>query len=413
MVQLTDPRLVQWGAEIALPTSRPLANSPHFIGGRYPCRSVAYVPRMLLEGFKAEQPSFAVLDPFMGSGTTAIEAVNFTDRIYGVEIDPYARLIATVSTNKFSQDEINEIRQCLTEVVASENEITPDVSLRPDVKNIEYWFCDQNFNDLLKLKTALFTIVRKKKYKDFLLTAFGDIIRACSKAERQSLKPYISTKYTKVPKPVFSEFERIALKYLNAIGFNQDNRSDNIVWVGQDATNFQIKDPLDLAITSPPYINAMDYTRCIKLESAWIGTGNDAIMKSVKSSQLGEDVRRHGFDEDNELMALCNTHFSELQNLDTVRYQTSMAYFLDMKRNLDCVKTALRPGGKYYLIIGNSKIRGIEVPTHLIIAEIAKSLGFVWDEYFYYRIKDHRTSIPRGNRGGKIEFEHVIGLTAR
>lgn len=409
----TDSRLIQWGTEIVLPTSRPLSNSPHFIGGRYPCRSVAYVPRMLLNGFKADQPSFAVLDPFMGSGTTAIEAASFTNKVYGVEVDPYARLLATVATTKFSQDEIEEIRQCLTKVLASEHKITSKGSFRPDVRNIKYWFCDRNYNDLLRLRTVLFKTVHNLKYRDLLLTAFGDIIRACSKAERQSLKPYISTRYTKAPKRVFPEFEKIALKYLNAVGFNQDNRCDKIVWAGEDATNFRVKETLDLAITSPPYINAMDYTRCIKLESAWIGTGNNTVMKSVKSSQLGEAVRRHGFDSDGDLTRLCNAHFSELQKLDSVKYQTSIAYFLDMKRNLLCVKRALRPGGKYYLIIGNSRIRGIEIPTHLVIAKIAKGMGFDWDQYFYYRIKNHRTSIPRGNRGGKIEFEHVIGLTAK
>jgi hypothetical protein len=62
------------------------------------------------------------------------------------------------------------------------------------------------------------------------------------------------------------------------------------------------------------------------------------------------------------------------------------------------------------MIIGNSTIRGEYLPTHQIIAEIAKSVGFSWYHYFKYPIKDHRTSIPRNGEGGKIEYEHVIRL---
>ena len=82
-----------------------------------------------------------------------------------------------------------------------------------------------------------------------------------------------------------------------------------------------------------------------------------------------------------------------------------------MERNIASVFSALRRGGKYFIIVGDSRIRRLEVPTHRILAEIAKRLGLSWDHYFYYRIKDHRTSIPRGDRGGKIEYEYVIGLT--
>ena len=62
---------LKWGGEITFPSSRKFTNTPHFIGARYPCRSTAYVPQMIIEEFAQKHSQLSVLDPFMGSGTTA------------------------------------------------------------------------------------------------------------------------------------------------------------------------------------------------------------------------------------------------------------------------------------------------------------------------------------------------------
>ncbi|GAB5431029.1 MAG: hypothetical protein EpisKO_03990 [Epibacterium sp.] len=346
----------------------------------------------------------------MGSGTTAIEAVRYANSVHGVEVDPYARLIASVATRKYSKDEIGEISFLVSEVGRAFEHQSPYDNLKPSLANIEYWFGDENFADLLRLKSTIFDLTDEGKVREFLLAAFGDIIRACSKAERQSLKPYISKKYEKKPKRVLDEFLRIAPKYIDAVAESQKHKSDGIVWEGFDATNFDVSTSVDLAITSPPYINAMDYTRCIKLESAWIGTTDDDALKSIRNAQLGESVRRNREVQEDFIYSISRQHFGELETIDEARFKTAVVFFDDMRRNMESVFRAIKPGGFYYIIIGNSRIRGLDVPTHQVIAETAVQLGYKWDKYFLYRIRDHRTSIPRGDRGGKIEFEHVLGL---
>lgn len=129
---------LQWGAEIQFPNSRALIRTPHFVGGRYPCRSVAYVPRMILEDHSLTSNSLSVLDPFMGSGTTAIEAVRYANSVHGVEVDPYARLIASVATQKYSEDEIGKISFLVSEIGrAFEHQSLYD-DLKPRLANIEY-----------------------------------------------------------------------------------------------------------------------------------------------------------------------------------------------------------------------------------------------------------------------------------
>ena len=317
-----------------------------------------------------------------------------------------------VATRSYSVNEILELRSLSEDVISNFGTQRVDVDLHPDLKNIGYWFEEDNFQDLLKLKTSIFKNVKSGKFRDFFLTAFGDIIRATSKAERQSLKPYISKKYVKVPKQVLPEFSRTIVKYIDAVEGSFENKSGGIVWEGSDATSFEVSQKVDIAITSPPYINAMDYTRCIKLESAWIGTADDTVIQDVRNAQLGESIRRHNCMSYDFVSEIASKYFNELKVHDAEKYQIALSFFDDMAGNLNSVKNALTQGGSYYVIIGNSSIRGVKIDTHAVIAEIGSALGFSWEKYFKYKIKDHRTSIPRGNRGGKIEYEHVLGLQA-
>ena len=62
------------------------------------------------------------------------------------------------------------------------------------------------------------------------------------------------------------------------------------------------------------------------------------------------------------------------------------------------------------MIIGDNIIKGIYIPTHEIIRQLAILVGFESFGYYYYTIRDHRTSIPRNNVNRKIEKEHVIML---
>lgn len=407
---------LQWGEEISLPSTRILQSTPHVIGGKYPCRSVAYIPRMIFQEYSDANPSktFTAFDPFMGSGTTAIEANKFTSKIYGLEIDPYARLIANVSNLKYSKVELSTIESTVNLIIKKWNSFRPKKSLDPTLKNIHYWFNELEYSDLLRLKTAIFELSDGNfKMKDFLLVTFAEIIRGCSKAERQSLKPYISTRFPKEPQRVLPSFKKAVKKYISSVSNSAKNMSNGIIWLKGDATNFTIHKPLDIAVTSPPYINALDYTRCIKLESSWIGLMDDASLVLSRNGQVGEASRTNFIETTKTISRITDAYLRKIRTIDLRRFQTVRTYFQDISSNLRCVYKALSHGGEYHIIIGNSTIRGTYIPTHQIIAEIAEDLGFSWNSYFKYPIKDHRTSIPRNGKGGKIAYEHVIKLVKK
>jgi len=406
---------IEWGTELSFPNTRNIKQYTHKIFNRYPARSISLVPRaVIFEAFakKNEKEKLKILDPFMGSGTTAIEAVLQGAIPYGVELDPFARLISDVSTKGITQNGVSRILKSFEEIKKKWQVFPPEISLKPKLRNIEIWFEDKEFFDLLKIKNAIYNIIEPEDLP-FFKVVLADMIRPCSKAERQSLKPYISKKHIKIPTSVEEQFNKSftkhydsVLEYSEAIGYSQHE----INWLGNDATRFSGCNSLDLAITSPPYINALDYIRCVKLESTWVDCSDDKSLIEQRNHQIG-DLRKNNIDKSILGDGQIYEYYKMIKEIDSLRADVIYKYFLDMYNNMLSVKNLLKENGSYVIIVGNSRIRGIDVPTHQLLAEIAEKLGMVWKNYYNYSIKDHRLSIPRKNNGDKINIEHVMTFT--
>lgn len=402
-----NPYELSWGEEVLFPSSRNVREYGNRIYNRYPARSIFLVPRAILS--HQENNNLRVLDPFMGSGTTAVETVLSGYLPLGLEMDPFARMVAEVSAKVFKREQLHQIEEqylCIKRTWKSYKE-----SETPHLFGIERWFKPGDLSLLLRLKTAIQAIA-SPEYANFFMVTFADAIKPVSLMERQSIKPYISSRYVKETKEVETSFDYSfnahfsAEKEMNAT--KQYNK--NIEWLGTDATDFSTDEGyVDIAISSPPYINALDYTRCIKVESAMCGTIDDEIASRLRGKQVGHE-RRKSQQISPMVEKIFKTYYNEIEKVDLERANTCRAYFNDIAKNLICVRNTLKRAGEYHVIIGDNTIRNIFVPTHTIIASIAKEVGFDWFGYYKYQIKDHRTSVPRNNKMSKIDYEHVLML---
>ncbi len=404
---LYNPYELSWGEKIEFPSTRNLHEYGNRIYNRYPARSVFLVPRAILSQFKDK--NIKVLDPFMGSGTTAVETILSGNIPYGLEMDPFARMVAEASSFVFNKGELEEIIALKQEIINNWRKYKPEE--KPHLSGVERWFKEGDLESLLRMKKTIICIV-PDKYQKFFLVTYADAIKPVSLMERQSLKPYISTKYTKVTKSVDESFEYSFNVHFDALKEMSEHVKIGgaIRWIGTDATDFSSdENAIDLAITSPPYINALDYTRCIKVESALCGTIDNIIANELRQKQVGHERRR------NQVIypvvsTLFQPLFDEIAKKDPQRAQTSLSYFNDIYKNLICVRKVLRPRGEYHIIIGDNTIRDIDIPTHEIISSLAQIAGYEHFGYYKYDIRDHRTSIPRNKAKSKIQIEHVLML---
>lgn len=404
-----NPYDLSWGEEVTFPSTRKIKEYGNRIYNRYPARSIFLVPRAIL--YHQKRKGLNVLDPFMGSGTTAVETILSGNNALGLEMDPFARLISDVSSTVFNREQLEELNKYFNIVLSTWKSFEADSV--PDLAGIRRWFKTEDFNELLQLKACILSTV-PVPYLNFFLVVYADCIKPVSKMERQSLKPYISSKYTKVTQPVQVSFEHSYSVHYNAaseMSLECPGENLGVDWVGFDATTFKAQG-IDLAITSPPYINALDYTRCVKVEGAMVGYITDDIAKEMRGMQIGHENRKKD-DATNAVMNEFGDIYARIASKDKNRAKTCLSYFNDIYDNLQCVYNSLVIGGEYHIIIGDNTIKGIPVPTHAIIAELAKSIGFEWFGYYKYKIKDHRTSIPRANKAQKIEYEYVLMLKKR
>ncbi len=384
---------------------------------KYPCRFIPLIPRWAI--LKYTHKDQIILDPFAGSGTTLVEAVLNRRNALGVDFDKLSQLLCKTKTQNLNNRQINllsNVENILFRDAQTNNKATPDIH------NLSHWFHKENIEALSKLKTAIenqFGEARDKKIHNFLLVCFASIIKKCSYTDDASPKPYVSKRIKKLPRMVKEAFLKTLSSYLRNMKGYENKRIGKCKVISDDARAIHAKQyngKVDLAVTSPPYINAFDYVRSLRLENAWLGYYGDSNILKIKRKQVGTEtissnVYSYGVEE-----TKYNKLDSILRNIsrkDKKRAFVIFRFFKDMEQNLNEVKRLLKPEGHYVIVVGDSKIRGINIPTHEILIDIGKKNGYTLENVFSYIIQNRYLRIPRSGRGGLIKKDWVLDLVKK
>lgn len=379
---------------------------------KYPCKFIPEIPRWAINSFLSCRKG-VIFDPFSGSGTTLLEAnINGIDA-YGTEIDDIAKLIIKVKTTVLDERQINCLEQKYSELMEVISQSDAE-AFRPRIDNLEHWFCESTINELGRMKTYIDNI-DNADVRDFFRLCMVSIIKRVSNADDTSPKPYVSGKVKKIPPTVEKEFTSVFRRYKQMItelsGIENMGRT-NII--DGDALKFLVPEKIDLAITSPPYINAFDYGRTMRLENLWMATLTEEKLREKKSLYVGTE-KINVKQEKSELAileksSLLKSYYYDIVEKDEKRALIVKKFFEDMQDNLNSVYGQMNEGGKYVIVIGNSTIRKVNVESWKVIEEIANDIGFKTIQYFNYIIQNPYIRIPRKGMGGKISKDYVLVL---
>lgn len=397
-----------------IPDKTKIVSSTNRLFNKYPTRYISAVPRFAINKYSV--PGEFVLDPFCGSGTTAIEAMLLSRNAMSIDIDPFARLLIKAKTTIYSDEDL----LLISEVVRFLQDNPPDPLIDypyPEIPNIDKWFCERS---ILGLSYIKYTIDRfcneNSNAKDYLYVALAAIIRKVSNADEVSPKPYVSTRYPKAPAEPLELFLRVESLYREAIKefseATKDNGCQSIILSENDARAISAVHSVDLGVTSPPYINAYDYVRSLKFEDLWLGLANDAQLRNNRRKYIGTEITGSFYDtyvyasQSATLVPLVES----IAKVDNKRAGVVNTYFEDMALNMLSVKNALKQNGRYVIVVGDSNIRGQEIPTARVLTEIAEQNGFTYELSFKYVIRDRYLHLPRGGRGGIIKYDEILVL---
>ena len=352
---------IQTGATYAIKQANP--NSYTHGMFKYPCKFIPEIPRWGIKTYLSEKRG-VIFDPFSGSGTTLLEAnVNGLDA-YGTEIDDIAKLIIKVKTTVLDLAQMKLLDQCYPEIINIIGQ--DDVKLfTPAIVNLEHWFSENTINELGRIK-AYIDNIEDEDVRDFFKLCMASIIKKVSNADDTSPKPYVSNKIIKVPPTVEKEFTSVFRRYKQMMQeLTHVKKMGNTVIIQGDALEFSVPLGIDLAITSPPYINAFDYGRTMRLENLWLDTLTEEMLREKKSQYVGTE-KINTEEEKSELgilgkSDLLKVYYNQIAEQDEKRALIVKKFFEDMEDNLRCVYSQMNICGKYVIVIGNSTIRKFNV----------------------------------------------------
>lgn len=379
---------------------------------KYPCKFIPEIPRWAIRTYSNKEDDI-IFDPFSGSGTTLVESIINNHSAYGTEIDGIAKLIIEVKSTPLNEEQLNRINSILNEIIDKVNDdnITPIV---PEINNITHWFPEENINKLGRMR-HLIELIDDMDISNFLKVCFVSIIKKCSYADDVSPKPYVSSRIKKVPSEPIGEFLNIFNRYIEGMReFSKLNIRKKAMIVEGDALKVKLDKKVNLVITSPPYINAFDYGRTLRLENLWLGILTEEELRNKKKLYVGTEKVTVKEEEGNlailEDSILLKDYFEKISAIDKKRSLIVKKFFDDMKINLIEMHRILQLGGHYCIVIGNSSIRNVEIESWKVLKDIALTIGYTVDTYFNYIIQNHYIRIPRGGKGGKINSDYVLVL---
>lgn len=239
-----------------------------------------------------------VLDPMMGSGTVVRHALDAGHQALGYDLDPLAVLMSKVWTTEVDDVDIERLLTIVLDMVARDSD-TPTLDWQQDAETkrfVEFWFYENQRGDLTRIADALDALGKtdlssnEEAALDALRVAFSRII--ITKEQGASLardtshsRPHrvaTASDYKVVPNFVRSASQvRKRLLADPPVGRAHLRQGDARALCVPDAS-------VDAVITSPPYLNAIDYMRGHRMSLVWLGHSIPTLRR-IRSSSIGAE----------------------------------------------------------------------------------------------------------------------------
>ena len=398
---------IQHGDLLALTLSTKTTDLTHGMH-RFPAKYIPHIPRWAIREFASYNS--VVLDPFMGSGTTLVEALCAVKQSYGLDIDPLAKFITQAKIAKYDLSNLHSLAAQLIESEAR-FEVEPDLPMG-DVKNPTHWFTLESWRELSSIFHTIEGLKCSGPERSFFYCVFSSILRWVSNADDQTQKTYVSGTLKKSPPPVVETFSKFLAKALSAVAALDKPREERQANVLEgDALSIPLPDrSVDLIVTSPPYLDSVDYMYNFMLEYFWLGPELGVQTRSEFNQRRRKSVGAKNPMERSPGLPLELTGYVDMDQVPEYRREAVISYFSLMLVHFREAARAMKNGARYVLVVGNSQADTGVLPVHDCLLRLARATGLHLEKAFAYRIRRHYMKFPRKGRGGIILMDWVIIL---
>jgi len=374
-----------------------------------PAYSVHLVEELLAEPLGANE---RVLDPFCGTGTTALACGLRGVAADTTDINPFLIWLAKVKTRRYSAAERTRFRELGRELARTLVSRQKRAVWRPAIHQIEKWWDEDAlsalgrvFGELSRLESS-----ESRAAVDLTKVAFCQTLIACANVSFGHQSMSFAARKQHAPKSV--ELARAAWEHaLESIANSAATHVARLPRVKLvDARSlgcaFEPK-TFSRVITSPPYPNRMSYVRELRPYMYWLGYLSDGRAAGeldwraiggtwgTATSRVGrwepasgDDVPVRGFIE----------LVGRVAKRSPLLARYLHKYFADMARHCRELYPLLAPRGKVHYIVGNSKFYDVLVPVERVFAELFEAAGFA----------NARATVIRKRSSKRELFEYLV-----
>jgi SAM-dependent methyltransferase len=325
-----------------------------------------------------------VLDPMTGSGTTLVTARMRGHEAVGFDRDPLAVLIAGAwasdvdveATEKKAGQVLSRAKDRAEKI--KQRDAYPHGANDETKKFIRYWFDVTNRRQLAALAESI-SHTHDQQIKRLLWCALSRLI--ITKSSGVSLAMDISHSrphktYTKAPINTFDHFERVVKQITKAAPFNGGNPNQPQASIANaDARKLPLADDsVDIVVTSPPYLNAIDYLRGHKFSLVWMDHSISDV-REIRSTNVGAEVAATANDDDKPTETVMQD-MCEGDELTGRNHGMLRRYVRDLREVVRENFRVLRPGGKAIYVVGNCNLRDTFIKNSKCVTDLAVEVGF-------------------------------------
>jgi site-specific DNA-methyltransferase (cytosine-N4-specific) len=383
----------------------------------YPAMMIPQIARRLIETYGKD--ATILFDPFVGSGTSILEAKLHSSfsKAYGIDINPLARLVAKVKSTPIKQEILEEITENLIQTCQDKKlslKKSKKKIVTPTFRNIDFWFKPDVIIDLTIIKTNIESIkIKNKKTQqdiiDFCKVAFSEVVRLTSNTRNSEFKLYRMSEKSLLkhnPNPIEEFSKKLRSNVKKFEEFNQEAKKCKIIILDEDSRQkSSIKNHcVDIIVSSPPYGDShttVAYGQFSRLSLEFLGYEEKSVRTIDKISLGG--IPSKTVIHDLKSKALSKT-IEEIKAKDAKRVREVLSFYEDFNHCVKEIDRVMKVGGYICFVVGNRTVKKVKIPTDKIIVDLFKA------QNKYNHIQTIIRNIPNKRMPSKNSPTNVTGM---
>lgn len=379
----------------------------------------AFTPEIVARAIrKCRREVTTCIDPFGGSGTTALACQFLGVAPITIEVNPY---LADVIESKLHAYDADDLALDLSRVTRATSRrkgtLTRFTSLPPtfiESSSANRWIFDKAIAKRISCHLEAIDELDREHHRRLFRSLLGGMLVSISNVVingkgRRYRGNWEARKIE--PRHMDHLFQARTERAISEIHQYRFRRHRGYSLLRGDCVQEIAKSPkADIAIFSPPYPNSFDYTDVYNIELWMLGYLEDQEKnRALRASTLCSHVQiKREFSPAPKGSRRLTTAINRLKKAKKDLWSPWIpdmvgGYFHDMHAVLTALHDKLYERGEVWAVVGDSRYAGVRIPVAKILADYAPSIG-----YRVITLEPFRSMRSSAQQGGQHELDETL-----